>query len=336
MTLMLSKPDVAGLLVMREMIREMEAGFAALARGEIQQPQRLRITTSDGSGYGAFMPCYIPGQGMAVKINTNFPGNSALGLPRIIGLLVLLDTTTGAPLALMDSTAITAFRTAAASGVAMQHLSRKDATRLGVLGSGTLSLPHIQAAAAIRDICGVRIYSPNLSSRREEFLSSARETLSVPVEIVSSAQEVVSDADIVVVCTGSSQPVLDGNWIRPGTCVVAVGNATQNARELDTTTVQRSRVICDASKSCMAEAGDLLIPIKEGSISAAHAKHDLGDVVLGREPAVRNSHDIVLFKSVGLAFQDLIAARYVYLKAVATGVGESFDFLKLRAEVLVN
>ena len=335
MTLMLSKPDVVGLLVMKELISEMEAGFVALAKGEIVQPQRLRISTSDGSGYGAFMPCYIPGQGMAVKINTNFPANPGLGLPRIIGTLVLLDTTTGTPVAIMDSTGITAFRTAAASGVAMQYLSRKDSATLGVLGSGTLALPHIQAATAVRNISRIRIYSPNLAARREEFLATAWELVKKPVEI-APAQEVVSTADVLIICTGSATPVLDGNWLRPGTCVVAVGNATQNSRELDTTTVMRSRVICDLSKSCLTEAGDLLIPIKEGSIASTHAEHDLGDVLLGREPAVKNSDDIVLFKSVGLAFQDLIAARYVYLKAVNVGVGESFDFLKLRTEVLVN
>lgn len=335
MTLMLAKPDVAGLLVMKELIGEMELGFASLARGEIVQPQRLRIVTSDGGGYGAFMPCYIPGQGMAVKINTNFPANPGLGLPRIIGTLVLLDTTTGSPLAIMDSAAITAVRTAAASGVAIQHLSREDSVTLGVLGSGTLALPHIQAAASVRNIGRVRVYSPHLETRREEFLRAAWGAVQIPVEI-APPEEVVSTADILIVCTGAATPVLDGNWLRSGTCVVAVGNATQTSRELDTTTVTRSRVICDLSKSCLAEAGDLLIPIREGSMTSSHAEHDLGDVLLGREPAVRNADDIVLFKSVGLAFQDLIAARYVYMKAVTSGVGTNFDFLKLGSEVLVN
>jgi ornithine cyclodeaminase/alanine dehydrogenase-like protein (mu-crystallin family) len=336
MTLMLSKPDVAGLLVMNEMIGEIQAGFLAFARGEVQQPPRLRLATSDGGGYGAFMPCYIPGQGLAVKINTNFRGNPALGLPRILGLLVLLDTTTGAPLAIMDSTAITAFRTAAASGVAMRHLSRKDAITLGVLGSGTLALPHLLAATSVRDIHRVQVYSPHISDRREEFLAAARKAVKVPIDIARSAKEVVSSADILIICTGSSEPVLDGGWIRPGTCIVAVGNATPGSRELDSITVKRSRVICDSSAACLSEAGDLLIPLKEGGISKAHVACDLGDVLLGREPAVRNADDIVLFKSVGLAFEDLIAIRLVYLKAVAAGMGESFDFLRSGAEVVVH
>ncbi|HXN21700.1 MAG TPA: ornithine cyclodeaminase family protein [Candidatus Dormibacteraeota bacterium] len=333
---MLSKPDVAGLLVMNEMIAEMQAGFLAFAKGEIQQPQRLRIATSDGCGYGAFMPCYIPGEGMAVKINTNFRGNPALGLPRILGLLVLLDTSTGAPLAIMDSTAITAFRTAAASGVAMRHLSREDASTLGVLGSGTLALPHILAATSVRDIRRIRVYSPHISSRRDEFLAAAREAVGVPVDIADSAKEVVSSSDILIICTSSSEPVLDGSWIRPATCIVAVGNATPDSRELDSMVVKRSRVICDSSRACLVEAGDLLIPLNEGCISTAHVAHDLGDILLGREPAVRNADDIVLFKSVGLAFEDLVASRFVYLKAVAAGIGESFDFLRVRARALVN
>lgn len=336
MTLVLSKPEVVSLLVMSELIARMETGFLAFARGEVEQPQRVRIASRDGVGYGAFMPCYLPGQGMAVKINTNFRANPSQGLPRILGLIVLIDARNGTVLAVMDSTAITAVRTAAASGVAMRHLSREDSATLGVLGSGTLALPHMVAAASVRDIRRIIVYSPHLVDRRKAFLAAAGEALSVPVEIATSAHEAVIHADLLVVCTSSAEPVLDGAWIRPATCVVAVGNAIPTTRELDGTAVRRSRIICDSKEACLAEAGDLLIPLSGGGISADRIEHELGDVLLGREPAVRNASDIVLFKSVGLAFEDLVASRYVYLKAVAAGVGESIDFVGMRDKVSIN
>jgi alanine dehydrogenase len=174
MTLMLSKSEVGRHLVMEELINEMEAGFLSFADGKVDMPQRIRLTTKNGDGYGAFMPCYMPDKGLCIKINTNFRDNADYGLPRILGLMVLLDTDTGMPLAIMDSTAITAFRTAAVSGVAMRCLSRENSEVLGIIGAGVLSIPHMLAAGAVRRIRVIRIYSPSLSTRQEEFVRAAR------------------------------------------------------------------------------------------------------------------------------------------------------------------
>src|SRR5882762_5016333 len=157
MTLMLSKSEVERYLVMGELIDEMQAGFFAFSDGKLEMPQRIRLATIDGGGYGAFMPCYMPGQGLGIKINTNFRENADHGLPRILGLLVLLDTATGMPLAIMDSTAITAFRTAAVSGVALRCLARENSEVLGIVGAGVLSVPHMLAAAAVRPIRLVKV-----------------------------------------------------------------------------------------------------------------------------------------------------------------------------------
>lgn len=326
MTLMLSKSDVGRHLVMEELIDEMEAGFFAFSDGNVEMPQRIRLATMDGRGYGAFMPCYLPGQGLGIKINTNFRENADHGLPRILGLLVLLDMGTGMPLAIMDSTAITAFRTAAVSGVAMRHLAREDAEVLGILGSGVLSVPHMLAASAVRPIRTIRIYSPHLSARQEDFALAARAAVRATVEIVASAEQATADADILVTCTSSASPVLDGRWLQSSACIIAVGNATPNSRELDTSTVMRSHVICDSWRACILEAGDLLIPIKEGSIADSHIMRDLGDVLKQDQPWAKGSA-LVLFKSVGLAFEDIIAARSVYSKAVASNTAARFDFL---------
>jgi ornithine cyclodeaminase/alanine dehydrogenase-like protein (mu-crystallin family) len=326
MTLMLSKSDVGRHLDMEELIDEMEGGFLAFSDGKVEMPQRIRLATIDGAGYGAFMPCYLPGQGLGIKINTNFRENGDHGLPRILGLLVLLDTATGMPLAIMDSTAITAFRTAAVSGVAMRHLARENAEVLGILGSGVLSVPHMLAASAVRPIRTIRVYSPHLSARQEEFALAAQAAVGATVDVVASAERAAADADILVTCTSSASPVLDGRWLQSSTCIIAVGNATPNSRELDTTTVMRSHVVCDSWRACIVEAGDLLIPIKEGSIAGSHIEHDLGDVLKQRQPWTKGSAP-VLFKSVGLAFEDIIAARSVYSKVMASKTVSRFDFL---------
>ena len=335
MTLMLSKSEVDRYLVMDELINEMEAGFLAFADGKVDMPLRIRLATANGGGYGAFMPCYMPDKGLCIKINTNFRDNADYGLPRILGLMVLLDTDTGMPLAIMDSTAITAFRTAAVSGVAMRCLSRENSEVLGILGAGVLSVPHMLAASAVRPIRVIRIFSPSLSTRQEEFLIATRSSMGAVVEVVRSAEDAVAGADIVVTCTSSASPVLDGQWLEPGTCVVAVGNASPNSRELDTLTVMRSRVVCDSWRACILEAGDLLIPIKEGSITDSQVKHDLGDVLQQKKRPSEPS-ELALFKSVGLAFEDLIAARYVYSKAVSSRSAAQFEFFDVTQKAIAN
>jgi alanine dehydrogenase len=333
---MLSKAEVSRHLVMQEMVDQMETGFLKFEQGTLDMPQRVRLTLGDGAGYGAFMPCHMPGVGWGIKINTNFRDNTRRGLPRILGLYVLLDTETGTPLAIMDSTAITAHRTAAVSALAMRYLARPEAAVLGVLGTGVLSIPHMLAAASVRQVRRVLAYSPNLERRRDEFLREACASVNVPVEIGRTPQEVVAQADILVVCTSSSEPVLDGRWIRPGTCVIAVGNATPTNRELDTTTVMRAFIVCDSLAACMRECGDFLIPLKEGTITDARVQHELAEVIRTSHAVKEAVRDIVLFKSVGLAFEDLIAARHVYHNAVAAGVNTSFDFFGAAGATAVN
>ncbi len=328
MSLILAREDVETYLSMGELISQMEPAFLAFHSGAVEMPQRVRIMLPHVPGYGSFMPCCIPGvNGFGIKVNTNFRDNpSRFGLPSILGLVILLDIESGKPLAIMDSTLITASRTAAVSGLAIRYLARESAEILGVLGSGVLSIPHIQAAAIARNIRKVKVYSPTLASRREAFLASTRKLVHVPVEVVDSPEDAVRPADILIVCTNSNSPVLDGRWIQDGACVVAVGNATPKARELDSLTVIRSRIACDSWKSCVLEAGDLLIPRQEGLITDSHIKLDLAEVLLDPSRGRSDDKQITLFKSVGLAFQDIVAACHVYQQAVVRGDARSFDF----------
>jgi ornithine cyclodeaminase/alanine dehydrogenase len=267
------------------------------------------------------MPCSVTDvKGFGIKVNTNFKANpERFGMPRILGLILLLDMESGTPLAIMDSTLITAFRTGAASGVAARYLARKDAENLGVIGSGAQSIQQIQAVAEVRHIKTAYVYSPMLATRREEFLASVRNVLSVPVVIAGSAEEVVRNADILVLCTNSAKPVLDGRWVKEGSFIVAIGNATPTTRELDATTVARSRVVCDSAQACLVEAGDLLLPIQEGVIRKDQIRLDLAEILLDPGLGRQNNDEIILFKSVGLAFEDIVTAAHVYSIAISSG-----------------
>ena len=328
-TLILSKEEVRNYLSMGELIDQMETAFLAFHRGAVEMPQRLRIVVPEAQGYGAFMPCSIAELGgFGIKVNTNFKQNPRrFGLPAIIGLILLLDIESGVPLAIMDSTLVTAVRTAAVSGLAARYLARDDSETVGVLGSGVQSIPHIEAMAEVRNIKNVFVYSPSLASRSAEYLASVKEVLDARVEAASGAEEVVSRADILVVCTDSPSPVLDGSWIREGSCIIAIGNATPHTRELDTKTVTTSRIVCDSSKACMVEAGDLLIPLQEASIQKEEIQLDLGHVIQDPSLGRKSREEIILFKSVGLAFEDIMTVSHIYRKAVARGDALTFHFI---------
>jgi ornithine cyclodeaminase/alanine dehydrogenase-like protein (mu-crystallin family) len=229
----------------------------------------------------------------------------------------------------MDSTLITAFRTGAVSGLATKYLAREDVRRLGVLGSGAQSIPQIQAVAEVRGIEKVFVYSPNLASKKDAFLAKLRPVVSADVEIGASAESVVRQAEVLVLCSNSSTPILQGEWVQDGTCILAIGNASPNTREVDGTTVVRSRVVCDSFRACLMEAGDLLIPLRQGLIAKEHFQLDLGEIIESPERHRRSERDITLFKSVGLGFQDIVAAAHVYSRALARGAPlRDFDFFE--------
>ncbi len=328
MTLLLSKEDVRQCLSMGEMINQMEAAFLAFDRGGVAMPQRLRIVVGEGHGYGAFMPCAVSDlEAFGIKVNTNFRQNPVShNLPAILGLIVLLDIQAGVPLAIMDSTLITAYRTAAVSGLAARYLARDNIETVGVLGSGVQSLAHIHALVEELDCSKVVVYSPSLAAKSSEFLNSVNRLVETPVEVADNAEEVVGQAEILAVCTDSDDPVLDGRWVQEGALILAIGNATPNKRELDTIAVKRSKVVCDSCRSCLVEAGDLLIPIEEGSISRDDIGLDLAHVILDRTRGRQHRDEIILFKSVGLAFEDIVAASHVYLRASAAGEVSRFNF----------
>jgi ornithine cyclodeaminase len=318
-TLIVPHTDVARLLPMAPCIDLMAEALAALARGEALLPLRTVLRLHSGRDAFAAMPAVL-GSAIGAKIITVFPGNEATPYESHIGVVLYFDDLHGRLLAIIDASTITAIRTAAVSGVATRLLAREDATDLAILGTGVQAMTHLEAMRCVRPIGRVRIWSRSRANG-ERFARTAESRFAVQVVVAGSAEEAVRDAHIICTTTSSREPVLHGAWLAPGAHVNAVGASLSAARELDTNAVVRSRLYVDRRESAMAEAGDFLIPRDEGEITNEHIVGELGEVVLGRVAARTSPGEITLFKSLGLAIEDIASARFIYERARETGAG---------------
>ncbi len=326
-TLVVSHREVVGLLPMAECIEAMADVFLALGRGEGIQPLRQVMRLPDSPNLFALMPGLLGmrraggrAAALGAKVITVFPGNDATPYESHIGVVLLFDTERGLLLAIMDASSITAIRTAAVSGLATRLLAGSRAGDLALLGAGVQAMTHLEAMTCVRDIRRVRVWS-RTADRAATFASQASARFGVSVERCDSPRTAVDGADIICTVTSSREPVLEGRWIAPGAHVNAVGAALPTSREIDTEGVRRSRLFADLRESLMSEAGEFLIPRAEGAITDDHLQGALSDVLTGAVPARENPADITLFKSLGLALEDIAAARHIYEKSVALGTG---------------
>jgi alanine dehydrogenase len=320
--LTLGRQEIEALLPLGECVEVMAETLIALARGEVLQPLRQAHWLPDRHGLLGVMPgALLNGGGLdgraviGVKIVTVFPGNHGRGEETHLGSVLLFDCDLGKPLAILDAAAVTAVRTAAVSTLATRLLAREDASRLALLGSGTQARAHLAALREVRPLREVRVWSLHPENARR-FAAEESIRHGLPVETADTAREAVADADVVCTVTSSNEPVLAGSWLAPGTHVNAVGACTPTAREIDTEAVLRARLFVDRRESALAEAGDLLIPIQEGAVGEDHIAGELGDLLLGRLPGRRSAEEITLFESLGLAVEDLAAARHVWRKSL--------------------
>ena len=320
--LTLGRQEIETLLPLGECVEVMAETLIALARGEVLQPLRQAHWLPDRHGLLGVMPgALLNGGGLdgraviGVKIVTVFPGNHGRGEETHLGSVLLFDCDLGKPLAILDAAAVTAVRTAAVSTLATRLLAREDASRLALLGSGTQARAHLAALREVRPLREVRVWSLHPENARR-FAAEESVRHGLPVEAAATAREAVADADVVCTVTSSTEPVLAGSWLAPGTHVNAVGACTPTAREIDTEGVLRARLFVDRRESALAESGDLLIPIQEGAVGEDHIAGELGDLLLGLLPGRRSAEEITLFESLGLAVEDLAAARHVWRKAL--------------------
>jgi ornithine cyclodeaminase len=308
-----------------ECIEAMHGALAEVAAGRAILPLRTVIRLDDSPNAFAAMPAVLGAGATAspgAKIITVFPGNDATPLDSHIGVVLLFDAANGTLLAVADASSITAIRTAAVSGVATRALARPDAGDLALLGAGVLAMPHLEAMRAVRDIRRVRVWNRS-RERADRFAERARAQLGVTVEVCASARDAVHGADIVCTITAARAPILEGSWLSPGAHINAVGASLPTARELDTEAVRRATLYVDRRESALSEAGDFLIPRAEGAITDAHIAGELGDVLATRVPGRTRPDEITLFKSLGLAVEDIAAVRRVYEKGIRTGAGIS-------------
>jgi ornithine cyclodeaminase/alanine dehydrogenase-like protein (mu-crystallin family) len=325
-TLIIPQSEVPALLPMAECIDAMAEALVSLARGEAVLPLRSMVWMPDRSGLLGLMPAYLGAPtSLGLKVISYLPANHGTERDSHQGAVLLFDTATGTLLAVIDASSITAIRTAAVSGLATRVLAREDAGDLAILGSGVQAESHLDAMRAVRRLRRVRVWSIHPQAARS-FAERMSSRAGVAIEPVATAQAAVAGADIICTTTASPTPVLEGAWIARGAHVNAVGACFAANRELDTAAVVRARVIVDRRESALAEAGDLLIPMKEGAISESHIAGDLGDVLLDRVAGRRSPDEVTLFKSLGIAIEDLAAAHLIHARARAEGKGIAVDF----------
>ncbi len=324
--LIINQSEVERLLPMDDCLALMREAFERCARGEAFFPLRPFIMLPDQRGVLAMMPGYLTHPiTIGVKVITVFPNNLGTPLDAHQGPVLLFDAANGALVAMLDASALTAIRTAAATAVATDVLARDDAETLAILGSGVQAATHLEAIRLVRDIRQIRLWS-RTSSRARAFAKRESERHGVEIQVMDTPRDAVDDADIVCTTTGARDPIVLGNWLRDGMHLNAVGSASPKMRELDTTAVAKARLFVDSRESALNEAGDILIPKREGVITDDHIVAEIGDVLIGRSGGRRSAAEITLFKSLGVAAQDLVASRHVYGRAIDHGVGTAIDF----------
>lgn len=323
-TLIVSHADVERLLPMASCIDVMADALAATTRGDALLPLRQVLRVGGGRSAFAVMPAVLGGHdgpaAIGAKIITVFPGNDVTPYESHIGVVLYFDDVHGRLLAIIDASSVTAIRTAAVSGLATRLLSNADATRLSILGAGVQAMTHLDAMMAVRPITDVRIWSRG-TARCASFARWAHTRFGLTVQICASAEQAVRDAQILCTVTASREPVVQGAWLSPGVHINAVGASVSTARELDTQAVVQSRLFVDRRESALNEAGDFLIPRQEGAIDDAHMLGELGDLVLDPSRGRLGAGDRTLFKSLGLAVEDVAAARFIYDRARAEQSG---------------
>jgi alanine dehydrogenase len=333
MPVLLTERDVRAVLSMPDLIDAMARAVAAYSSGGAVQPVRTTIEVNADPSFFAVMPASIVAPAaVGAKLVTVFPGNHARHLPSHLASIVLLDPATGGLVALIDGRFITEARTAAVSAVSVKHLARPEATVLAIIGSGVQARSHLDAIRCVRAISEVRVWSPT-PAHADAFVQEARATSSkdardgapLSIRATTDAATAVRGADLVVLATSSRVPVIRDGDVAAGAHICAVGACRPDQREMPTALVARARVFVDARVGALAEAGDLLLPIREGAFGENHVAGELGEVVLGRVAGRASASDVTIFKSLGMAAEDVVAAALVAERAKAAGLGRSFD-----------
>jgi len=324
--LIIGGAEVKRALTMSDCIEAVDRAMRALSNGGADVPLRTVMQLPGGRNFFGVMPGYLADpRGLGAKIITIFPDNAKLGLSSHVGLVLLFDTEIGFPLAVMDAGEITAIRTAAASAVATRVLARRDASQLAILGTGEQAITHLESISKVRTLRTIRVWGRSFE-KTTAFAHEHGVRLGLKIEVSKTVEEAVSGADIICTVTSSHEPILNGAWLARGAHVNLVGSSRLASREVDDDVVALSRFFVDSRTSARAEAGELKHAIDAGLVSDSHVLGEIGDVLSGKVVGRTGNHDITVYKSLGVAAQDMAAAHVIYERATRDGIGTSVPF----------
>jgi ornithine cyclodeaminase/alanine dehydrogenase-like protein (mu-crystallin family) len=335
---LLTEADVKAVLTMDDLIETMGSALQAFSTGRVTQPVRTVIPMHGDHAFFGLMPAFVRGSdspssaavgralargpsALGAKLVTVFGSNAARGLPSHLASIVLLDPETGALLALLDGRYITEARTAAVSAVSSRLLARKTAKSVAIIGSGVQARSHLEALSRVHTLRQVTVWSPN-KLRREALVQEAQNATTLPgtITAVDHAGEAVVGADVIVLVTSSPTPVIEDGWVKPGAHVISVGACRPTQREMDPALVARGKLFVDSRTAALVESGDVVLGIQEGRFAANHILAEIGELVAGTEGR-RSDTEVTIFKSLGLAVEDVTAAELAYHRAVDRGIG---------------
>ena len=323
--LLLSREDIKKVFTMKDAIEADKKAFQLVVEGKCDAPLRTNIQAPKHEGCFLFMPAYVEEMDTAsLKIINIFPHNIDNGIPSSPAQVLLIDGKTGIVIAVLDGTYVTQLRTGAASGAAFDVLARKDARIGALIGTGGQAATQLEAMLAARDIKEVRVFDLNYD-RTKEFADRMQEELAASgakIVAAKTSDEAVEGADLLITVTPSSKPVFDASKVKEGATISCVGAYQPHMQEMDPAILTRaSKIYFDSKEAVLSESGDILIPLEQGTITEEDFTGDLGNVIKGELAGRENEEEIIVFETVGVATQDLVAARTIYDKAVEAGVG---------------
>lgn len=354
----LTETDVKSVLSMDDLIEVMAFALESFSARRVEQPVRSVIAVDGNHALFGTMPAFARaaesgssrGAALGAKLVTVFEANHTKGLPSHLASIVLLDPDTGALKAVMDGRYITEARTAAVSAVSSRLLARPTSKSLALIGSGVQAKSHLDALSRVHAFRQIIVWSPN-KLHRDRFVAEAKTAIGVrpgsdpgqtgvgpgsdpavaartvtAITGVDHAGEAVVGADIIVLATSSPSPVVDSGWVKPGAHVISVGACRPNQREMDPALTARARLFVDSRDAALVESGDVLMGIQEGRFGADHIAGELGQLVAGTVAGRTSDGEITIFKSLGMAVEDVTAADLAYRRAVEKNLGTEFEF----------
>ena len=323
----ISGKDVARAVKMAEAIEAVKSAFIHLSKGKAHVPLRIHISAKRG-GTTLFMPAYLMGSdSLAVKIVSVFPQNVELQLPTIHAVVVVLEAGTGKPSAIIEGTYLTALRTGAASGLATDLLARQDCRMAAILGAGTQSRTQLEAVCTVRRLEKIWVYDID-QTRAQAFkkeMQAKGQPIPENISVADSPSQAVRGADLICAATTSQTPVFEDIDLKNGVHINGIGSYTPDMQEIPAATVKRAKVVVDSQEAALAEAGDVIIPLREGIISEEHIHGEIGEVASGSIPARESEEELTFFKSVGNAVQDVAVASLVLRRSEELCLGEEVD-----------